>query len=104
MTQNKISEFFTTETPKEQVVIYPFTVDERFHTKKQIPIWVLKLKKAHRLTRESFNKLKQDVKQLNSYYSFYSKGFVFESKPEEESLNNFHDLITNLDLSENKTL
>ncbi len=102
MTQNKISEFFTSETPKEQVSIYPFTIEEKFHTKKEIPIWVLKLDKEHRLTRESFTKLKQDIKQLNGYYSHYSKGFVFESKPEEEILNNATDIITNLTLSENQ--
>ena len=102
MTQNKISEFFTLETPKEQVKTYPFTIEENFHTKKEIPIWVLKLDKAHRLTRESFNKLKQDIKQLNAYYSHYSKGFIFENKPEEEILNKTNDLITNLDISESQ--
>ena len=103
MTQNKISEFFTTETPKEQVKTYPFTIKENFHAKKQIPIWVLKLNKDHRLTRESFNQLKQDIKQLNAYYSHYSKGFVFESdKPTEKVLNNANDIITNLDQSEHQ--
>ena len=61
MTQNKISEFFTPETPKDQVKTYPFTIEEKFHTKKEIPIWVLKLNKDHRLTRESFTQLKQEI-------------------------------------------
>lgn len=62
----------------------------------------VKLKKEHKLTRESYNKLKQDVKQLNGYYSYYSKGFIFESKLKEEILSNFNDIIINLDLSEHQ--
>jgi hypothetical protein len=65
----------------------PFTMEKGFHTRRQIPIWILRPKV--RLTRQQFTELKQEVKELGGYWSRYSRGFVFEAEPDAEILDEF---------------
>lgn len=63
-----------------------YSIQKDFHSKKEIDIWVLKLNRENRLTRENFTALKTEIQKRNGYYSRYSKGFVFESQPSENIL------------------
>ncbi len=70
-----------------------FVVEKDFHTKKEIDIWKIKLSKQHRITRVHFTQLKQEVKQLNGYYSHYSRAFIFETEPTQEQREKFSATI-----------
>lgn len=81
------------ESEKETEGDYPFTVVKSYHTKRCIDIWVLRLKKNFRLTREDYNKLKEEVKLFDGYYSFPAKGFIFEAEPSKETLEEFAKMV-----------
>ena len=73
-----------------------YSLTKDFHTKKEIDIWVLKLNRENRLTRDNFLSLKPEIQNKNGYYSHYSKGFIFESQPSEVILNEIDALIETL--------
>ncbi|TFG21602.1 MAG: hypothetical protein EU529_13145 [Promethearchaeota archaeon] len=57
---------------QEEPPDYYFTIKKDFHTKKQIDIWKVKIKRNYRITREHFTELKEVIKDFDGYYSHYS--------------------------------
>jgi len=73
---------------------YPFKLEKNYHSKKEIDIWLLK--PNQRLVKDSFNALRNNIKELGGYWSRFSKGFVFESEPEANILDEVKATIENL--------
>jgi hypothetical protein len=79
-----------TEREKREAVIEAVSLDdvqmilkESFHTKKNIPLWVVQL--SNRVDRIKWNELDQKAHKLGGYYSGYSKngaipGFTFDNE------------------------
>ncbi|MFW9877691.1 MAG: hypothetical protein ACFFG0_31780 [Candidatus Thorarchaeota archaeon] len=73
-----------------------YSIKKDFHTKKEIDIWILKLNRENRLTRENFLQLKSKVQDHNGYYSRYSKGFIFEFEPSKVILTDIDRAVEEL--------
>ena len=66
------------QTPKT------LTIEQGFHTKKKIPIWIAKINGSK--PRDEYERIAAQVKEIGGYYSSFAKGFVFEEKNPTEDL------------------
>ncbi len=70
-----------------------FSMVSAHHDKKNIPITILKL--TSRLTKEYFKELMTELKKLDYYYSRAQKGIVFETTPDNHSLQAIEKTLNN---------
>jgi hypothetical protein len=75
------------EVKKVEGVNTEMEIKETFHTKKNIPLFVVVL--SNRVERDIYTELNNRAKKLGGYYSTYNKGgaiagFIFESKENAE--------------------
>lgn len=73
-----------------------FVIVKDFHTKDKIDIWVLKLKRKVWLKKDDFSELKELIECYDGYYSGFSGGFIFESMPSMEILEEVTELLEEL--------
>lgn len=66
-----------------------YTISESFHSKKNIPIWLVK--PSNRLDIAEFKKLDSAIKIIGGYYSRFVHAFVFEKEPNEDQLKEAFD-------------
>ena len=71
-------------------------ITKEFHTKDKIDIWVLRLKRKIWLGKDNFSELKEFIECYDGYYSGFSKGFIFESMPNEKIIGEATELIETL--------
>lgn len=73
-----------------------FVIVKDFHTKDKIDILVLKLKRKIWLKKDDFSELKELIECYDGYYSGFSGGFIFESMPSMEILEEVKELLEDL--------
>jgi hypothetical protein len=73
-----------------------FTIEKSYHDKEKKDIWVLKLKRKYYLGKGNFSELKELIECYDGYYSRFSRGFIFDSIPQEKVIEEITELIENL--------